>query len=68
MPWRWPNDEFDDVANTITRIKTSIGCSYSFKKKFTKNRKVVEMKIHDLHNLLHDFLLVVVCGSLTLEV
>ena len=61
VPWRWSNEEFDDLIDTIMKIKTSMGYGSSIKRKFTKDRMVVKMKIHDWHNLLQDFLLVAIC-------
>ena len=67
-PWRWTNDEFDDIADTITKIRTPTGYGSSFKRKFTTERKVVGMKTHDWHNLLQDFLPIAVRRTLTADV
>ena len=67
-PWRWTNDEFDDIVDTITKIRTPTGYGSSFKRKLTVEWKVVGMKTHDWHNLLQDFLLVAVWGTLIPDV
>ena len=67
-PWRWTNDEFNNLVDTITKIRTPTGYGSSFKRKFTTERKVVGIKTHDWHNLLQDFLPVAVWGTLTADV
>ena len=67
-PWRWTNEEFNDVAHTITNIKTPTGHGSSIKKKITTDWKVIGMKTHDWYNLLQDLLPMAVQGTLTPDV
>ena len=66
-PWIWTTDEYDSVIHTITSTQTPTGYGSSFSSKFS-DRKIVGMKTHDYHNLLHGLLPLAIRGTLTKEI
>lgn len=62
--WIWSTEQYDQVIDLITSIKTPTGYGSNFYNKFNK-RKIIGMKTHDYHNLLHHILPIVVRGTLT---
>jgi hypothetical protein len=66
-PWVWSKAEFNTVMKLITEIKTPSNYGSSMALKFTKD-KIVGMKTHDWHNVLHDFLPIAIRGTLTPDV
>jgi hypothetical protein len=63
-PWVWTPSEYERVISTIRSIRTPTGYGSSFMYKFTEDKKITGMKIHDWHNMLHDILPIVICGTL----
>lgn len=67
-PWIWTSSQYDLVIEIISSIRAPTGYGSSFSTKFSTDRKVVGMKSHDCHILLHDILPIVVRGTLTKEI
>ena len=66
-PWVWSATEFKTVTETIANIKAPSNYGSSMAHKF-KDKKIVGMKTHDWHNILHDYLPIAIRGTLTLQV
>ena len=66
-PWIWTTEEYNSVIETLTSTRTPTGYGSSFSSKFS-DQKIVGMKTHDYHNLLHDLLPIAIRGTLTKEI
>lgn len=66
-PWVWSKNEFRSVTEIIASIRTPTNYGASMAHKF-KDDKIVGMKTHDWHNVLHDFLPIAIRGTLTPEI
>ena len=66
-PWVWTPSEFKVVTETIAAIKAPSNYGSSMAHKF-KDKKVLGMKTHDWHNVLHNYLAVAIRGTLTADV
>jgi hypothetical protein len=66
-PWVWTSSEYRNVKEIISKIKTPTTYGSSMAHKFRED-KIVGMKSHDWHNVLHDFLPVAIRGTLRAEI
>ena len=66
-PWVWTAQEYVAVTTTISEMKAPTTYGSSMARKFNKE-KIVGMKSHDWHNVLHDFLPVAIRGTLRAEI
>jgi hypothetical protein len=65
--WVWTTEEWDNIIEDLTNIRTPTGYGSSLRYKFN-DRKLVGFKTHDYHNLLHDILPIAVRGTLTADI
>jgi hypothetical protein len=63
-PWIWSPTEFQTVLNIMknARTPTNYGSSLAYK---IGDKKMVGLKTHDWHNILHDLLPIAIRGTLT---
>lgn len=67
-PWIWNKYEYQRVVSILSSIWAPTGYGSSLQYKFTAHKKVVGMKTHDWHNILHDLLPIAIRGTLTPEI
>ena len=63
-PWVWSSTEYKVVLATLKKIRfpTNYGSSLAYK---ISEKKMVGLKTHDWHNILHDLLPIAIRGTLT---